>query len=648
MKTNRKSKGTNSAALPHPNRVTGKTARSLGPVSDLERHLPSDWWSTLFNSFYLKTDGDVVENQANTSAEVDLLIDATGIKPTDAILDVCCGQGRHAIELARRGYKQVQGIDRSRYLIRLARRRAKEEGLKIQFSEGDARNMRVAESSKDCIYIMGNSFGYFEREEDDVAVLDNIKRFLKSQGKLVLDVVDGNWMSQNFETRSWEWIDQRHFVNRERSLAADGKRIITREVITQSDLGVIADQFYAERLYDYKELAQILAELGYENVKNVASIEAQSTRGQDLGMMAHRLFITCDAPEKEIAAKPIPKPQAITVLMGDPKLPDTVKRNGQFNQEDMNTIHKLKDALATLPQFKTVYLDDHRTLMKQLISNPPDFVFNLCDEGFKNRATQELHVPALLEMLEIPYTGAAPGCLSLCYDKSKVHAIAASMEIPVPLETYFHPGDQAANIPAIFPALLKPARGDSSIGITQGAVVHDAQELVAYLSHLQTEFPGVSILVQEYLQGAEYSVTLIGNPPNFEPLPLLEVDYSKLPADLPKILSYESKWIPDSPYWTQIQYREATVSEELRNQLINYSKQLFERTECRDYARFDFRCDATGTPKLLEVNPNPGWCWDGKMNLMAGFAGMDYEALLNMILQAALERINDSTMIHVA
>ena len=88
MKTKRKTKGTKSVALPHTNRLTGKTARSLGPVSDLERHLPSDWWSTLFNSLYLKTDGDVVENQANTSAEVDLLITATGIEPTDAILDV--------------------------------------------------------------------------------------------------------------------------------------------------------------------------------------------------------------------------------------------------------------------------------------------------------------------------------------------------------------------------------------------------------------------------------------------------------------------------------------------------------------------------------------------------------------------------------
>ena len=79
-------------------------ARTLGPVSDLERHLPSDWWRTLFNSLYLETDGDVIENDRNTSEEVDLLIRTVGLERNDRILDLCCGQGRHSLELARRGF----------------------------------------------------------------------------------------------------------------------------------------------------------------------------------------------------------------------------------------------------------------------------------------------------------------------------------------------------------------------------------------------------------------------------------------------------------------------------------------------------------------------------------------------------------------
>ena len=131
---------------------------------------------------------------------------------------------------------------------------------------------------------------------------------------------------------------------------------------------------------------------------------------------------------------------------------------------------------------------------------------------------------------------------------------------------------------------------------------------------------------------------MIGNPGALDALPVLEVDYSQLPENLPKILSYESKWHPDSPYWNSIRYHEAQIDEELRTRLISYSKAVFERLECRDYARFDFRCDVQGTPKLLEVNPNPGWCWDGKLNFMAGYADISYSELLNRIIKAALER----------
>src|SRR5207344_493292 len=108
---------------------------------------------------------------------------------------------------------------------------------------------------------------------------------------------------------------------------------------------------------------------------------------------------------------------------------------------------------------------------------------------------------------------------------------------------------------------------------------------------------------------------------------------------LPRLLPYESKWVPDSPYWSQVGYREARLDEETRRKMIDYSNILFERLGCRDYARFDFRADAKGEIKLLEVNPNPGWCWDGKMNIMAGFQGMRYSELLGQILLAAVERL---------
>ena len=114
------------------------------------------------------------------------------------------------------------------------------------------------------------------------------------------------------------------------------------------------------------------------------------------------------------------------------------------------------------------------------------------------------------------------------------------------------------------------------MGITQKAVVYSAEELIAYIDELRALLPGRALLIQEYLTGPEYSVGMIGNPGlTSHVLPVLEVDYSDLQAGLPKILSYESKWLPDSPYWTQIKYHEARIDEETRRKLVDYSSLLF-------------------------------------------------------------------------
>lgn len=613
--------------------------RTLGPVANLERHLPAEWWRTLFNSIYLKTDGDVVENDENTRREVDLLVRATGLRPGDPILDLCCGQGRHSLELARRGYHPVIGQDRSRYLVRLARRRARSESLDVQFREGDARKFRLPEGSLECVAVLGNSFGYFDHEEDDRLVLRSALRVLRGRGHLVLDLTDGAWMRDHFEPRSWEWIDTQHLVCRERSLDETGRRIISREVVVHSENGIIADQFYAERLYTRDQITELLASEGFTEIEHLEIGDTRSTRGQDLGMMEHRCFIHARAPEKPTTV-PSRATTHVTVLLGDPSLPDDIKLTGSFGDEDHATIDKLKEALAQLPGYEFEYLDRHDEYIERLRRSRPDLVLNLCDEGYRNDANLELHVPALLQILDLPHTGAGPQCLSACYDKGLVRALAIGLDIAVPEETYFHPADDGATIPGAFPALVKPNTGDSSIGITMDSVVYDPETLVRRLGELREELPGRSFLIQEFLAGDEYSVGVVGNPGGtVHILPILQVDYSGLPDDLPKILGYESKWDPRSPYWTGLRYAEADLDHERQRAMVDASMMLFERLGCRDYARFDFRCDAAGVPKLLETNPNPGWCWDGKLNLMAELEGWTYSEFLGRILSAATERL---------
>lgn len=330
----------------------------------------------------------------------------------------------------------------------------------------------------------------------------------------------------------------------------------------------------------------------------------------------------------------------LLVLTGDHGLPDATKRGGRYNEEDLATHAAMCAAMAGLPGLDLSFLTAHAALLDRLRNDPPDLIVNFCDTGFRNMATRELHVPALFELFDVPYTGATPACIAICYDKEIVRLLAQAHGVPVPRETYVAAERPLDDLPELFPALIKPNQADGSVGITKDAVVHDAAEARAYLSWMRRELPGRAALIQEYLPGAEYGVALIGNPEDdLTALPLLEVDYSRLPKGLNPILSYESKALPDSPYWTEINFKTAEVQPHLRDAMVAQAKLMFRRLGCRDYARFDFRTGADGVPKLLEVNPNPAWANDGKLAFMAGFAGLSYPELLGKIVEAALRRI---------
>jgi D-alanine-D-alanine ligase len=125
-------------------------------------------------------------------------------------------------------------------------------------------------------------------------------------------------------------------------------------------------------------------------------------------------------------------------------------------------------------------------------------------------------------------------------------------------------------------------------------------------------------------------------------LPIIQEDYSALPPELPRICGYEAKWMPDSPYW-QIKSVPANLPDDVEKVVVECCLKLFERLECRDYSRFDWRIDAQGNPKILEVNPNPGWCWDGHLAKMSKIAGLSYSQMLGEILRAAEERLSAPT-----
>lgn len=616
----------------------------LGPVSNLEEFVKEDWWKKIFNAYYLKTDGDVVEDQNITSFEVKFFSKVLGIRPDYYILDLCCGQGRHTIELAKRGFENIEGLDRSRYLIQKAKASAKKLGLICKFHEGDARKLPYPPDSFDIIMILGNSFGYFESIKDDYQVLKEVFRTLKPWGKVLIDLTDGEYLKDNFQSRSWEWIDKNYFVCRERSLSFDKQRLISREVINHVNKGVLVDQFYAERLYSRKNISEILEKLGFSDIQFHGTITPDSQRLQDLGMMERRIIVSAVVKKEwtEIKRKGSPIEKNIVVIFGDPSKPDTLKPSSLFDDDDLYTIDQLKAALKELKGYHISYLSNHDTLINDIekMKGKIDYAFNLCDEGFLNDARKELHVPALLEVLNVPYTGSGPQCLAFCYDKSLIRGIAKELEIPVPEAIYIKPEDKIIDLPLYFPAIVKPNLGDSSFGITQKSIVNNGEQLLNAITDIREKFGYEKpILIEQFLLGKDLTLGIIGNPPDdYLILPIIEEDYSSLPSNLPHICGYEAKWLPDSPYWN-LKSIPAELPEDTIQIIENCSLKLFERLECKDYARFDWRLNAEGKPKLLEVNPNPGWCWDGHLAKMAKFGGLSYKDMLIKILNTSERRL---------
>jgi D-alanine-D-alanine ligase len=632
----------------HKNKKNGHSPTpSLGPVKNLEDYLLPDWWQRIFNSMYLKTDADVVDDKSITSFEVDMFSDILKLSEDSVILDLACGQGRHILELARRGYKNVFGMDRSHYLIRKAKQTNATEKLSVNFKEGDARRLPYPSDSFDVVMILGNSFGYFESIEDDMKILREIFRVLKPYGRFLIDVADGNYLKAHYNPRSWEWIDKNHFVCRERSLASDNERLISREVISNIKKGVLVDQFYAERLYTKEKLQEILTSSGFKNVIFHDKYKTDSKRNQDLGMMERRIITTSQVIKEWSPLKQkIVEVKTIAVVMGDPQKPDVIKPSNLFDEDDYNTIDQLKIALSSLKDYRFTYVNNHNMLINDLVKlkTKVDYVLNLCDEGFSNDAKRELHVPALLEMLEIPYTGSNPQCLAYCYDKSLIRGIAQEMGIPVADALYIKPEDNVFEMNIGFPVIAKPNFGDSSFGITQKSVAYNVEELNDAIMKTREKFGyDKPILVEEFLTGKDLTLGIIGNVPEaYTVLRIVEEDYSELPDGLPKICGYEAKWLQDSPYFNLLRSVPAELPESTEKLIIEYSLKLAERLDCRDYSRYDWRLDSKGVPKLLEVNPNPGWCWDGHLAKMANIDGISYADMLKAILNAAEQRFTNN------
>ena len=329
----------------------------------------------------------------------------------------------------------------------------------------------------------------------------------------------------------------------------------------------------------------------------------------------------------------------VGVVLGDPRLPYSYALGGVFGAQELEAVEHLQEALSTLSGFHFTYYDDHARLLDALREDRPQLALNLCDTGFRNEWDQERNVPALLEVLGIPYTGSGAAGIVLSNDKSLVAAAGRLQGIRVPAQAFVDLTQDPLVLPTAFPAFIKPNVSCGSLGITERSVVRDAGQAEETLRWMQRELDVRDALIEEFLPGPEYTVGVVGNPGDgFEILPPLEVDFSKLDPSLPRILTHGAKADEASPYWRDVTFKRADATEAQHARMANACRVMFERLGFHDYARFDFRCDAAGVPCLMDANVNPTWYAGAKMALMASWAGKDYPQLLRRILEAAMRR----------
>ncbi len=194
--------------------------------------------------------------------EVDQLIELAGLEEGMELLDLCCGVGRHSIEFAKRGF-DVTGVDRTERYLERGRDRAQEEGLDIDFVQDDMREFR-REGEFDAAVNLFTSFGYFEEEQENMKVLENVCTSLRSGGKFIIDVMGKEIIARIYKERDWHKLENGYQLE-ERSVEKDWSWLNNRRIRIEN--GEVKEHNFSHWLYSAKELKDMLNEAGFSDTK---------------------------------------------------------------------------------------------------------------------------------------------------------------------------------------------------------------------------------------------------------------------------------------------------------------------------------------------------------------------------------------------
>lgn len=337
--------------------------------------------------------------------------------------------------------------------------------------------------------------------------------------------------------------------------------------------------------------------------------------------------------EKDIEVPPPCKPTRVGIVYNLKKgivqadVPDS-----EAEYDNIDTVHAIRVALEN-SGYDAVMIEAGANLTDQLMSAQVDIVFNIA-EGFSGRG-REAQVPALLNILGIPFTGSDETTLCLALDKALTKRILTSYHIPTPKYTIFVQNHPVRPGSLKFPVILKPNAEGSSKGISDVSIAENAEELISLAERNMTLYQE-DMLAEEYIEGREFTVGLLGNDAETRVFPPMEIIYQRETQGSYHVYSYTVK----QNYKQYVSYAcPAALDAPVEKEMMRLAKRIYKILSCRDFARIDFRLAADGKIHFIEVNPLPGLAPNySDYPMLAEFSGVDYQTLISQILETAAKR----------
>ena len=305
----------------------------------------------------------------------------------------------------------------------------------------------------------------------------------------------------------------------------------------------------------------------------------------------------------------------------------------------MEAIEKALEALDH-SSVRIPFTRDLHGFIQRFKEQTVDMVFNLC-ETVDEDPHLVWHAAAVFEVLGVPFTGSPSSGLMLTTDKLVSKRLLKGRHVRTPNYIVYNGSREFSTALLKFPVIVKPRFEDASVGIDQESIFENDQGLRKGLEAFLDRFGPV--LIEEYIPGREFNLTLLGYPtPSV--LPIGEIDFSAFPENLYPIVGYRAKWDKASfEYHHSPRRFPRDLTQLLSKKMERVALECFHLFMMRDYGRVDLRVDDQGKIYVLEVNANPCLSPDAGFAASARESGLDYGAVIGMIVDFAVQREEGST-----